>query len=54
MEFKELGIDPSGENGEYHTVVLDGPIFKNEVNVAKKEVVNNNNYWFQTIELINS
>lgn len=54
IKFKELGIDPSGENGEYHTVVLDGPIFKNKINVAKKEVVNNNNYWFQTIELINS
>ena len=54
IEFKELGIDPSGENGEYHTVVLDGPIFKNKINVGKKEVVNNDNYWFQTIELINS
>jgi uncharacterized protein (TIGR00290 family) len=26
-EFTDLGIDPSGEAGEYHTVVTDGPIF---------------------------
>jgi len=27
-EFKKTGIDPCGENGEYHTLVVDGPIFK--------------------------
>jgi len=26
-EFERLGIDPSGEEGEYHTVVTSGPIF---------------------------
>lgn len=26
-EFQEIGIDPCGENGEYHTLVVDGPIF---------------------------
>lgn len=26
-EFEELGIDACGEEGEYHTVVTDGPIF---------------------------
>lgn len=27
-EIESLGADPCGENGEYHTVVYDGPIFK--------------------------
>jgi len=26
-EFQKIGIDPCGENGEYHTLVVDGPIF---------------------------
>ena len=25
-EFEELGIDPCGENGEYHTFVVNGPL----------------------------
>lgn len=25
---KECGIDICGENGEYHTLVVDGPIFQ--------------------------
>lgn len=27
-KIKETGSDPCGENGEYHTFVFDGPIFK--------------------------
>lgn len=40
-EIKLLGSDPSGENGEYHTLVFDGPIFKEKVRFNKlgKEVV---------------
>ncbi len=30
--------DLSGENGEYHTLVLDGPIFKNALSLAAFEV----------------
>jgi len=26
-EFIKIGIDPCGENGEYHTLVVDGPVF---------------------------
>ncbi|GAB3803337.1 Dph6-related ATP pyrophosphatase [Virgibacillus kimchii] len=26
-------VDPSGENGEFHTFVFDGPIFKNSISV---------------------
>lgn len=33
-------VDPCGENGEFHTFVFDGPIFKNSVNfkVGKKHI----------------
>ena len=28
---KETGSDPCGENGEYHTFVFDGPLFRNKI-----------------------
>ncbi|WP_027626439.1 diphthine--ammonia ligase [Clostridium lundense] len=30
-EIEEVGADVCGENGEYHTIVYDGPIFKHAV-----------------------
>lgn len=32
-------VDPCGENGEFHTFVFDGPLFKNEILFEKGEVV---------------
>ncbi|MDO5516733.1 MAG: diphthine--ammonia ligase [Clostridium sp.] len=40
-EIKKQGADPCGENGEYHTLVFDGPIFSKEVQfkvVGKEDV----------------
>jgi uncharacterized protein (TIGR00290 family) len=33
------GVDPCGENGEFHTFVFDGPIFRHPVRLARGEVV---------------
>jgi len=33
------GVDPCGENGEFHSFVYDGPIFQRPVGVAVGEVV---------------
>lgn len=33
------GVDPCGENGEFHTFVFDGPIFKVPVTFQKGEIV---------------
>ena len=33
------GVDPAGENGEYHTFVFDGPIFKSPVKYTLGETV---------------
>jgi len=33
------GVDPCGENGEFHTCVFDGPIFSTPVRFTKGEVV---------------
>lgn len=32
-------VDPCGENGEYHSFVFDGPIFKKPVDFKKGEIV---------------
>lgn len=32
-------VDPCGENGEFHTFVFDGPIFKTEIDFAIGEIV---------------
>jgi len=33
-------IDACGENGEFHTLVIDGPIFKKRINIIESEVKN--------------
>ena len=33
------GVDPCGENGEFHSFVWDGPMFRTEVRVSPGEVV---------------
>lgn len=33
------GVDPCGENGEFHTFVFDGPLFREPVRFQKGEVV---------------
>lgn len=33
------GVDPCGENGELHTFVYDGPIFKNKIEFSRGKVV---------------
>jgi uncharacterized protein (TIGR00290 family) len=33
------GIDPCGENGEFHTFVIDGPIFQRPIAVRPGEIV---------------
>ncbi|MGD8456449.1 MAG: diphthine--ammonia ligase [Anaerolineales bacterium] len=45
-EFEEMGIDPAGEEGEYHTVVINGPIFKSPVQVDFGDSERHGGYWF--------
>ena len=50
-ELEGLGIDSCGENGEFHTVVVDGPIFSSRVPVTFGEVRENEGYVFLAVEL---
>lgn len=40
------GVDPCGENGEFHTFVYDGPIFSRPVAVRPGEVVHRDGFVF--------
>jgi uncharacterized protein (TIGR00290 family) len=50
-ELEALGIDSCGENGEFHTIVIDGPIFSSRVPVKFGEVRENEGYVFLTVAL---
>lgn len=40
------GVDPCGENGEFHTFVFDGPIFNKRIKFDKGEVVIRENRFY--------
>ncbi|MEM2942918.1 MAG: diphthine--ammonia ligase [Candidatus Bathyarchaeia archaeon] len=44
------GIDVCGENGEYHTFVIDGPIFKRRISILDKEVVLREKNWYADLQ----
>jgi diphthine-ammonia ligase len=50
---EEIGIDPSGELGEYHTVVTNGPIFSSPVKIKPAGERHHEGYWFLTVDLDN-
>lgn len=50
-EMEEAGIDPSGELGEYHTVVTDGPLFSSGIEIKTAGQEHNEGYWFLKVGL---
>lgn len=48
---EQRGIDPCGEGGEFHSTVLDGPIFKRAICVRQGEIVRHEHYAFLTLQL---
>ncbi|MET0392712.1 MAG: diphthine--ammonia ligase [Chitinophagaceae bacterium] len=45
-ELEALGVDACGENGEYHTLVLDCPLFSSPVRASVAAVLKHEHYWF--------
>lgn len=43
------GVDPCGENGEFHTFVFDGPLFKAPVGFTFGETVLRDGFWFSDL-----
>ncbi|MDH5735976.1 MAG: adenine nucleotide alpha hydrolase [Gammaproteobacteria bacterium] len=42
-------IDPCGENGEFHSFVFDGPMFKEKIAISVGEIVNRDGFVFADI-----
>lgn len=51
MELEKRGVDPAGEEGEFHTVVIDGPIFNFPLNLKLKGRLLIDGYWFLDLSL---
>jgi len=43
---KENSINICGENGEYHTLVLNGPMFKKKIRISESRLIMRKGYWF--------
>lgn len=44
-EIKEKNICPCGENGEFHTFVVDGPIFKKRIEITEARSILRDGFW---------
>jgi diphthine-ammonia ligase len=51
-ELESMSVDACGENGEFHTLVLDCPLFAERINVSAGEKLYHGNYWFSKLELL--
>jgi diphthine-ammonia ligase len=50
-ELEALGIDACGENGEYHTLVLNCPLFSGRLNIEVVDKSVHEKYWFCSLKL---
>jgi diphthine-ammonia ligase len=50
-ELAATGIDPCGENGEFHTVVTAGPLFCEPIEFELRDQVLRSGCWFQDVAL---
>jgi uncharacterized protein (TIGR00290 family) len=46
-----VGVDPCGENGEFHTCVYDGPMFQWPIAIESGEVVERDGFVFADVKL---
>jgi diphthine-ammonia ligase len=50
-EFREMGVDLAGENGEYHTLVLDGPIFRKKLDIKLGKTTEDEKHHYVEVEI---
>lgn len=50
MEYLRMrGLDPCGENGEYHTIVVAGPLFSGNMDIFANTIVHKHGHWILDI-----
>jgi uncharacterized protein (TIGR00290 family) len=42
-------VTPAGEAGEYHTLVVDGPIFHKRLEIVQSDTIEKDGYWYLQI-----
>ena len=52
QQLLRTGIDACGENGEFHTVVTAGPLFRQPLRLRLGEQVHRSGYWFQDVDVV--
>ncbi|MEO7990758.1 MAG: diphthine--ammonia ligase [Chryseolinea sp.] len=50
-ELERIGVDACGENGEYHTLVVNTPLFKNRIDITFGSISHIGTYWFIEMKL---
>lgn len=50
-ELREKRVDLAGENGEYHSIVVNGPIFKHRLDISLNRVTENESHYFKEVRL---
>lgn len=50
-ELEALGVDACGENGEFHTLVVNCPLFAKPVPIKVVSTMQHENYWFTELIL---
>ncbi len=50
-ELQQSGIDPCGENGEFHTLVVNCPLFEKKLQVQMMEKLHYEHYWFCKLQM---
>ncbi len=45
-ELEAIGVDVCGENGEFHTVVINCPLFNKEIELPSYKTILHDSYWF--------
>ncbi len=45
-ELEAIGVDACGENGEFHTLVVNTPLFRQAIEVTFGATLHHGNYWF--------
>lgn len=50
-QLESIGVDPCGENGEFHTLVTHCPLFKNPLAIEVVNKEEHEGYWFASVRL---
>lgn len=52
-ELEALGVDACGENGEYHTLVINCPLFSERLDIEVVNKLHHGTYWFSEFKMKN-